>query len=245
MSSRDEEQSAAVLAARPVEADDPSLDSVGKRLAAWTNMIVVDHGFIRLAHLNLHRVGRDAWRSAQPAPHHIARVARLGVRTVVSLRGGRRFGSYPLEVEACRAHGIAFEEITLRSRDAPKRQTLAEVAALLDRIAYPALFHCKAGADRAGLMSALYLLLREGASVERAQAQLSWRFLHVRQGPTGVLDAFLEMYAQADARHRAETGEPLDFLTWSQTEYNRKTLQKSFKSNLFGRLIVDRLLARE
>jgi hypothetical protein len=39
-----------------------------QRLRAWINMIFVDHGFFRLAYLNLHRVTPDFWRAAQPAP---------------------------------------------------------------------------------------------------------------------------------------------------------------------------------
>ncbi len=208
-------------------------------------MFFVDHGFFRYLYLNLHPIGAEAWRSAQPAPHHIARVARLGVKTVVSLRGGKRFGSYPLEREACARHGVAFEEITLRSRSAPKLETIEEAAALLDRIAYPALFHCKAGADRAGLMSALYLLLRENRPIAEAQAQLGLRFGHVKQGPTGILDAFLDAYAEADARARAETGAGLAFLDWARAQYDRPALQAAFRDAQWARWLTDRLLRRE
>lgn len=230
---------------RPPSRFDGPLDTRWKRIDAWLNMLFVDHGFFRLAHLNLHRVGARAWRSAQPAPHQIARFKRLGVKTVVSLRGGRHFGSYPLEREACARHGLAFEEITLRSREAPRKETLEEVIALLERIEYPALFHCKAGADRAGLMSALYLLLQEEAPLEVAQAQLGLKFGHVRQGPTGVLDAFLEAYAAADARKRARKGRGMPFKRWIDRRYRRGRVNREFQASRWGRMITDRLLRRE
>ena len=178
------------------------LDGSGARMRAWASMLFVDHGVFRYVYLNRHRVGSAAYRSAQPGPHHIRRAARDGVRTVINLRGGKEFGSYPLEREACARAGVAFEEITLRSREAPSIAAIEAAAALLDRVAYPVLFHCKSGADRAGLMSALYLLLREGAEPQEAARQLSPRFGHLRQGKTGVLDAFIEAYAAAHERRR-------------------------------------------
>lgn len=218
------------------------------RAAAWTSMIFVDHGFFRLVYLNDHEVGAEGRRSAQPAPHHIRRFARDGVRTVVSLRGGREFGSYPLEKEACAAAGIAFEELTLRSREAPSRETIEDVAALLDRIAYPAVFHCKSGADRAGLMSALYLLLREGATAVEAKRQLSLRYGHVRQAKTGILDAFVEAFEDAEAAAAAR-GDRIGFLEWVRSDYDREAVVAAFKargwSDGWAAYLVDRVLKRE
>lgn len=218
------------------------------RAAAWASMIFVDHGFFRLVYLNDHPVGAKGRRSAQPAPHHIRRFARDGVRTVVSLRGGREFGSYPLEKEACAAENVAFEEVTLRSREAPSRETIETVAALLDRIAYPALFHCKSGADRAGLMSALYLLLREGASAREAKGQLSLKFGHFRQAKTGILDAFLEAFEAAEAA-ATDRGERLGFLEWVRRDYDRDAVTAAFKargwSTGWAEFLVDRVLRRE
>lgn len=220
------------------------LDSFSARLRAWTDMLFVDHGVFRLFYVNWHRVGAQAHRSAQPAPRDIARFAAAGVRTIVSLRGGHEFGSYPLEREACRRRGLAFREITLRSREAPSVETIEAVAELLHDIAYPALFHCKSGADRAGLMSALYLLLREGATIERAQKELALRFGHVRQAKTGVLDVFLELYADAEAAAKAQ-GETLDFMTWVRRDYDPKALAQSFQSSGWRDVVLDRVLARE
>lgn len=215
------------------------LDTARRRARAWGNMVLVDHGFFRLAYLNRHRVGERAWRAAQPFPHQIRAMARRGVRTVVSLRGGFQFGSLPLEREACAEAGMAFETFVIRSRDLPTREELREIDAFLRRIAYPALFHCKSGADRAGMMSALYLMLVEGRGVEAAQAQLSLRYGHVRQGKTGVLDAFFDAYA----RDSAETA--IGFRDWIETRYDRDAILASFRESRLGHLIVERVLARE
>lgn len=210
-----------------------------ERIRLWLNMIFVDHGLFRMIYLNKHAVGRNAWRAAQPTPYQIRRFARDGGKTVVNLRGGREFGSHPLEVEACAKAGLALRHFTLRSRDLPTVDELKAVSALFNEIEYPVLFHCKSGADRAGLMSALYLLLHEGRPPEEAQAQLHYRFGHFRQGKTGVLDAFLAHYA-ADWR---ETGAGL--LEWAENRYDPQAIKAGFKRGFWSDLVVDRVLRRE
>ncbi len=71
--------------------------------------------------------------------------------------------------------------------------------------------HCKSGADRAGIMSVLYRHYRLGLPIEEALEQLSFKYLHIKQGKTGVLDYTFERYL-TDAAPRGLTfamgGEP-------------------------------------
>ncbi|MGY2048660.1 fused DSP-PTPase phosphatase/NAD kinase-like protein [Methylobacterium sp. JK268] len=210
------------------------------RLRAWVNMLLVDHGVLRLAYLNRHRVGRGlVWRSAQPAPHDLAWFKRQGVRTIISLRGGREHGSWQLQREACERQGLTLREFVVRSREAPDREMLLRAAAFFTSVEYPAVLHCKSGADRAGFAAALYLILHEGKPVAEAARQLSPRFGHIRFAKTGILDAFFESYL-------AE-GEPrgLGFLDWVETEYDPARLQREFRAGFWSDVLVDRLLKRE
>lgn len=237
-------------AARPpiapelLEAAAERLQGRWARFRAWANMFFADHGFFRYIYLNLHAVGEKGWRAAQPAPHHFRRLKRRGVRTVVNLRGGRAFGSYPLEIEACRREGLIYREVLLRSRDAPTVATLEEVAALFETLEYPAVFHCKSGADRSGLMSALYLMLVDGLRPSEAKRALSLRYGHFRLGPTGVLDAFMAAYERAEVAAHAR-GERLDLLTWARRDYDRKALKERFKAQKWAIFLTDRVLHRE
>lgn len=214
------------------------IETTGRRIHAWLNMLFVDHGIFRLFYLNKHRVGAEAWRSAQPLPWQIDRAARDGVRTVLTLRGGVIFGSFPLEREACARNGMNLDRFVLRSRDLPKPEELDAVQELIARIERPVLFHCKSGADRAGFMAALWLILAEGRSVEEARKQLSLRYGHFRSGPTGVLDLFFERAAEAERR-----GVP--FKEWLKTEYDREAIKAEHRSSGFGSFLTDRLLGRE
>ncbi len=230
-------------------ANDPSediedpwrLSTVSGRLKAYLDMIFVDHGFFRYAYLNFHKVAPGVYRSAQPAPEHFRRFRRAGVKTVVNLRGGRDVPVYALEREACERAGMAFVELRLRSREAPDVETIERVAAMFENVEYPILFHCKSGADRAGIMSALTVLLREGGTVEEASRQLSLYYGHVRQGPTGILDAFLDAFAEAEK----QAGKRLDFLSWVRNDYDRNKVTVAFCDSGWARWLIDKVLRRE
>src|SRR5690625_976574 len=209
------------------------------RLAAWADMIFVDHGFFRMAYLNLHQISPRAWRSAQPTPYQIRRLARKGLRSVVSLRGGQSFGSLPLEIEACKEMGLNFETFVLRSRDLPTVEEIRAAGELFERIEYPVLFHCKSGADRVGMMSALYLALHEGEPVAKARRQLSLRFGHFRIAKTGVLDALFDAYERD-----SPTGD-MPFMEWVENHYDPEAITAEFKPWRLGNFLTDRLLRRE
>lgn len=215
------------------------LQSPRDRLWAWLDMIFVDHAFFRFVYLNRHSVTGDVWRAAQPWPHQIRALARKGLKTIVNLRGGQSYGSLPLEIEACDRNGIAFETFVLRSRSLPTVEELRELRAFFDRLEYPALFHCKSGADRAGMMSALYLALHEARPVAEARKQLSLRFGHVSRGPTGVLDAFFDAY-EADQPDGA-----MPLVEWVETRYDRDAIMAAFKAGTMGSFVTETLLRRE
>lgn len=209
------------------------------RLHAWVNMLLVDHGVLRLAWSNTWRVTPLLWRSAQPAPHNLRRFRNAGGRTVVTLRGGLTFGSLPIEREACARLGLDFHSFTLRSRGLPGREDLAALDRLFQALDRPVLLHCKSGADRAGFAAALWLMLVEGAPVEVAQRQLSLRFGHVRQSKTGVLDAFFDAYA----REGAARGRTLR--DWIADGYDPDRIAREFHAKGWASLLVDDILNRE
>lgn len=217
----------------------PRLRETFGPLINHADMLLVDHGIFRLAYLNLHRLGTDAWRSAQPAPHQIARIAGLGVKTIVNLRGPRWCGSYWLEREACLKHGIRLIDYQVRSRAAPTREEVLGARDLFLSLDGPVLFHCKSGADRAGLMSTLYLICVENVDVDTARGQLALKYGHIRQSDTGMLDHFFECYL-------SETAEkPMPFFEWVEHVYDEESARRSFKAGGWANLLVNRVLRRE
>ena len=203
------------------------------------DMLFIDHGVLRLVYLNHHALDDRAARSAQPAPHQIKAFAAQGIRTIVNLRGVRDCGSYWLEREACARHGIKLVDCQFRSRAAPSHEELRRARDLFERIEYPMLMHCKSGADRAGFMSVLYKHLRQGVPIERASEQLSWRFGHIRQADTGILDHFFACYLNDNARR------PLPFFEWVEKHYDPQAVTSSFAGDGWMNRLLSGILRRE
>lgn len=224
--------------ARVAQWDQP-LTTRKQRIRAYVDLMLKDHGVVRLFYLNKHRVSETFWRSAQPAPRDIARLASMGLKTIVTLRGGRDHGAWPLEKEACERHHIELREIVVRSREAPSKELLLSLPAFFASLTTPALIHCKSGADRAGFMAAMYVLIVEQKTALDALKQLSWRYGHLKFAKTGILDAFLEAYQQGGEAKQ------IPFLTWVERDYDPEKLMREFKTNFWSSLLVDRLFRRE
>ncbi|MEL6584241.1 MAG: tyrosine-protein phosphatase [Pseudomonadota bacterium] len=223
------------------EVFDRMLETPQGRRTAWRDMLLNDHGLIRAVYPNRHRLGSHGWRAAQPSPKDVRFFAEQGVKTIISLRGGRQFGSLPLEMEACADAGVTFIVQRLFSRSLLPREELQEFIEVMRRVEKPVMYHCKSGADRAGFASALHMHLIEGVPVEEARGQLSLRYLHVKAAKTGVLDYFFEAFL--DAKGTSD----LTLEDWIATEYDHKALQADFASRGNGGLgwLVERVLGRE
>ncbi|MCR9269448.1 MAG: protein tyrosine phosphatase [Hyphomonadaceae bacterium] len=210
------------------------------RVRAERELTLGDHGFLRESFQNLHQISDEMWRSNQPNPRQIAdHVRQRGIKTILNLRGPSTRGYYLLEKEACEELGVTLIDFQVYSRDTPTVERVLEAKKLFESIEYPALMHCKSGADRAGLMSVLYVIFRLGEPVSVAVRQLSKKYLHMREGKTGLLDAFFETYLEAEKA----TG--IAFEDWLVTEYDRVQVKEDFLKSGKGRLRLDWLLRRE
>jgi len=210
------------------------------RVLAWLNMHVVDHGAIRSVYNNLYDLGGGMYRSSQPSPAQIRRYHRkLGIRAILNLRGESHYGSYPLEKAVCHELGIEFHDAKLFSRGAPSKVRIHMLKDLFASIPYPALLHCKSGADRAGIAAALYRILHLGHPVDEAMSELHWKYGHSRRARTGVLDFFLASYLAYNATT------PIDFMHWVDTVYDPDAVKSQFRSDGWSSLIVDKVLHRE
>lgn len=203
------------------------------------DMLVFDHGLLRKMWRNFHRIDEGVWRGNQPDPAMVRRLAAQGFRTILNLRGETEWGSYILEREACAAAGIRLIDMKLNSRELPSRETIFALDEIFAGAGRKLLFHCKSGSDRAGFVAALYLLLRREASIEAAQAELNWRYLHLRRGGTGVLSFMLARYG-ADVAKR-----PMTFREWVAQVYDPEALMAEFRAGAVAGFVTDRLLGRE
>jgi protein tyrosine/serine phosphatase len=209
------------------------------RALAWADSLLIDHGALRLFWRNWGVVAPGRlYRCNHPTPGRLARARRrLGLRSVINLRGATRNGSDALSRAQAARLGLAFFDMPLSSGHAPSRETLLALAETLRAAPAPALVHCKSGADRAGFAAAVFVLLA-GGTVDDALAQLSLRFGHLRRSRAGVLDAVLLAYrAQGEGR--------MPFLDWVRTRYDAEAVTRAFRAGGVAGFLNDRVLGRE
>jgi protein tyrosine/serine phosphatase len=210
------------------------------RFSAYLDYLWNDHAYLRLGFQNAHWISPEMVRSNQPWPFQLKRWKRDGVRTILNLRGGFDASFYVLERWSCERLGLNMVNFTVTSRDVPSKDQVLAARELFQTLEYPVVMHCKSGADRAGIMSVLYAHFRLGQPIRQAMRQLSPRYLHVRQGKTGVLDYIFDLYlAEGEAKG-------LSFVDWVQSPgYDPVKIKADFRATSWGTLLTDRLLRRE
>ena len=198
----------------------------------------MDHGIFRFKWRSLHKISEQTYRSNQPFPWQIlADKNKSGIKTIINLRGVRNCSSFFLEKETCEKNNITVINFPVTSRAAPRVETILAAKKLFNEIEYPIIMHFKSGADRAGLMSALYLILHKNISVNEAKKQLSFKYLHIKHAKTGILDAFFDNYLKENKNN--------NFLEWVKNDYDPEKLKLSFKIKKISEILSTYILRRE
>lgn len=131
---------------------------------------------------NFHTVlSNELYRSAQVTPESLAAYQELyGIRSVINLRGASATAIwYRKEVAAARHLSIRHLDFRMSAK---RRLSVAQADALIEILKSapkPILIHCWSGADRSGLVAALYLAAVAGAGERKAEEQLSIRYGHI------------------------------------------------------------------
>jgi protein tyrosine/serine phosphatase len=153
---------AAVLAA-PVLAQDtasPTPAAAAARPVQWAEPIDME------GVSNLHRISPTLYRSEQPTALGMKNLEKFGIRTVINLRA---FNDDQDEVKGTSLRTERVKILTWRIDD----KHVIEVMRMLKKTENgPFLIHCQHGADRTGVMSAMYRILEQGWTPEDALKEL-------------------------------------------------------------------------
>lgn len=127
---------------------------------------------------NFHEVvPGELYRSAQLRTGDIARYKQqYHIRTVINLRGENPAdGWYTTEVREAKAEGVTHVDFRMSASHELSDQQAMQLLEVMRTAPKPLLIHCKSGADRTGLASALYVAgIRKGTEWQ-AERQM-WIF---------------------------------------------------------------------
>ncbi|HLJ50052.1 MAG TPA: protein tyrosine phosphatase family protein [Bryobacteraceae bacterium] len=127
---------------------------------------------------NFHQVDEHIYRGAQPLPAGFKSLAKLGVKTVIDLRGGKEHTAE--EEGLVKAAGMRYIHIPLGGYSAPTDEEITKILGILnDSGGWPVFVHCRRGADRTGTVVACYRISHDHWQNEKALTEarlhgMSW-----------------------------------------------------------------------
>jgi protein tyrosine phosphatase (PTP) superfamily phosphohydrolase (DUF442 family) len=116
---------------------------------------------------NLHRVSDVYFRGAQPSAEGMRELEKLGVKTVVNLRA---VNSDRDELGDAK---LAYEHISFKAWHAEDEDVVRFLRIVTAPERQPVFVHCQHGADRTGMMTAIYRIAMEGWSKDDAITEMT------------------------------------------------------------------------
>jgi len=107
---------------------------------------------------NFHKVDADFYRSAQLFEHNMPYyIQKYGIKSILNLRGDSSRQWYLDELRISKEYHVEHYDYGIGDREVTSMEAMDDIVAIVQNAPKPLLVHCKAGADRASLASALYL----------------------------------------------------------------------------------------
>jgi len=131
------------------------------RPAAWAQPLAVP------GVPNLHKISASLYRSAQPTAAGMRQLEAMGIRTVINLR------SFHSDRDAIGDAALASEHITMKAWHPEEKELVRFLRLVTTPAVLPALVHCQHGADRTGLMCAVYRLVICGWTRQEALREMT------------------------------------------------------------------------
>ena len=154
---------------------------------------------------NFHKVSDGLYRGAQPLGGGMKKLAELGVKSVINLRGEDELSIQ--ERKEAEAAGLRYFSVSMPGLSAPSDEQVNRVLSIIDSPEnQPVFIHCKRGSDRTGTIAAVYRISHDGWNADRAiveakQYGLSW----TEFGMKGYISDYYKQQLRTRARQAATT----------------------------------------
>jgi len=125
---------------------------------------------------NLHVVEPgQVYRSSRMSSEALAGVIKAdGIKSILSLIGWDR-----AESDTAQRLGVQYFDFSISDRHEVTDEQIEKILTIIRGAPKPLLIHCKAGADRTGLVAALYLYAIKGQPAAGADKELTIRYGHL------------------------------------------------------------------
>jgi len=119
---------------------------------------------------NFHQVNDNLYRGAQPQRGGIKKLSELGIKTVINLRGAS--DETRNEQTDAEAAGLRYFNIPMSGLGRPSDEQVELAMSIIDnRENWPVFVHCQRGADRTGVIIAVYRISRDHWTEDQAIAE--------------------------------------------------------------------------
>lgn len=116
---------------------------------------------------NFHQINESLYRGGQPQSGGLKKLSELGIKTVINLRGASE--DTRKEQAEAEASGMRYFNIPMSALGRPTDEQVERALAVIDaRENWPVFVHCQRGADRTGVIIAVYRILRDQWTAEQA-----------------------------------------------------------------------------
>jgi protein tyrosine phosphatase (PTP) superfamily phosphohydrolase (DUF442 family) len=129
---------------------------------------------------NFHTViEHKVYRSAQLSPEELKQcIKKYHLKTILNLRNDGKNKPLILQEEKkiAQKYNLKYYNLKLPPQKLPDVQDLKLLVTILETAPKPILIHCKAGADRTGLASAISIILDDDRYLDDMVDQVSWQY---------------------------------------------------------------------
>jgi protein tyrosine/serine phosphatase len=111
---------------------------------------------------NLYKINDTLYRSEQPSKRGMKNLKKMGIKTIINLR------AFHSDADEIRGTGLLEEELSVKTWHIEDEDVIRVLRIIRKKENGPFLIHCQHGADRTGVMSAMYRIVEQVWSKDEA-----------------------------------------------------------------------------